>query len=215
MEHHTVIYGRAMHEAVSQYLLRKLNGAKVSMDELLDCFEANFDPQGFLDANHQEERFRIGREALSRFYKDEERRNSRPKFIEKDFSFVIGDNKITGRFDRIDMRDDGTVIMDFKTSEIKTQKDADKRVKGNKQLILYALAYQHIFGVLPAAVELSFLESGIIGSHKLTEDKLEEVKEDILTVSKGIRQQQYPAKPEYKACTYCAYNQICPFAVIR
>jgi len=215
MEHHTVIYGRAMHEAVSQYLLRKLNGDKVSVDQLLDCFEANFDPQGFLDANHQEERFRIGREALARFYQDEEKRNCIPKSIEKDFSFVIGDNKITGRFDRIDMHTDGAVIMDFKTSAIKTQKDADKRVKESKQLALYALAYQHIFGVLPVAVELYFLESGIIGRHELKEDDLDDLKEDILKVSAGIRQQDYPAKPEFKACTYCAYNQICPSAARR
>ncbi|MDD5281130.1 MAG: UvrD-helicase domain-containing protein [Candidatus Omnitrophica bacterium] len=215
MEHHTVIYGRAMHEAVSQYLLRKLKGDKVAMDELLDCFEANFDPQGFLDANHQEERFRIGREALIRFYKDEESRKSAPKFIEKDFSFIIGDNKITGRFDRIDMEKDGAVIMDFKTSAIKAQMDADKRVKESKQLRLYALAYQYAFGVLPIAVELYFLESGIIGRYEITEEGLDDVKDDILEVSAGVRQQSYPAKPEYKACTYCAYNQICPHAVIR
>jgi len=36
-----------------------------------------------------------------------------------------------------------------------------------------------------------------------------------LFVSAGIRNQEYPAKPEYKACTYCAYNQICPAAVMR
>jgi DNA helicase-2/ATP-dependent DNA helicase PcrA len=215
MEHHTVIYGRAMHEAVSQYLLRKLNGDKIAMNEILDCFEANFDPQGFLDTRHQEERFRIGREALARFYKGEESRSSIPKFIEKDFSFVIGDNKITGRFDRIDMEENGAVIMDFKTSAIKAQKDADKRVKESKQLALYALAYQHVFGVFPIAVELYFLESGIIGRYELTEGDLDDVKEDILEVSAGIRQQNYPAKPEYKACTYCAYNQICPHAVIR
>ncbi|MFA5093026.1 MAG: UvrD-helicase domain-containing protein [Candidatus Omnitrophota bacterium] len=215
MEHHTVIYGRAMHEAVSQYLLRKLNHEKVALDEILDCFEASFDPQGFLDTNHQEERFRIGRQALTRFYKDEEARGSVPKSIEEKFSFIIGDNKISGRFDRVDARADGVVIMDFKTSEIKTQKDADKRVKENKQLALYALAYQHIFGTLPVAVELYFLESGIIGQHKVTQSNLEEIKEDILVVSKGIRNQEYPAKPEYKACTYCAYNQICPAAVIR
>ena len=215
MEHHTVIYGRAMHEVVSQYLLRKLSGNKFSLDELLDCFEANFDPQGFLDANHQEERFRIGREALVRFYKDEEKRSSIPKFIEEKFNFVIGNNKITGRFDRIDMEKDGAVIMDFKTSAIKTQRDADKRVKENKQLALYALAYQYRFGVLPIAVELYFLESGIIGRHEPSVEDLDDVKEDILEVSAGIRQQDYPAKPEYKACTYCAYNQICPHAVIR
>jgi DNA helicase-2/ATP-dependent DNA helicase PcrA len=215
MEHHTVIYGRAMHEAVSQYLMRKLKNQKVLMDDLLNCFEASFNPQGFLDTHHQEERFRIGRQALSRFYKDEERRNSKPKSIEEKFSFIIGDNKISGRFDRIDEREEGAVIMDFKTSEIKTQKDADKRVKENKQLALYALAYQHIFKTLPVAVELYFLESGIIGRHELTTDNLEDVKKDILTVSGGIRNQEYPAKPEYKACTYCAYNQICPAAVMR
>ena len=82
-------------------------------------------------------------------------------------------------------------------------------------LFTIALAYQHIFGVLPIAVELYFLESGIIGRYELTEDNLDDVKEDILEVSAGIRQQSYPAKPEFKACTYCAYNQICPFAVIR
>jgi len=215
MEHHTVIYGRAMHEAVSQYFLRKLNGKNMKVDDLLDCFEANFDPQGFLDANHQEERFRIGREALVRFYKDEERRCVAPKFIEKDFSFVLGDNKIRGRFDRVDMEKAGAVIMDFKTSEIKAQKDADKRVKASKQLALYSLAYQHIFGIMPVAVELYFLESGIIGRHELNEDDLDAVKEDITRVSAGIRSQEFPAKPEYKACTYCAYNQICPQAVMR
>jgi RecB family exonuclease len=138
-----------------------------------------------------------------------------PECIEEPFNFVIGNNKITGRFDRIDMEPEGAVIMDFKTSAIKTQKDADKRVKENKQLALYALAYQYKSGALPIAVELYFLESGIIGRHEINEKDLDEAKEDILEVSAGIRQQNYPAKPEYKACTYCAYNQICPFAVIR
>ncbi|MCK9571736.1 MAG: PD-(D/E)XK nuclease family protein, partial [Candidatus Omnitrophica bacterium] len=215
MEHHTVIYGRAMHQAVSSYLLRKLNGEQMAVGALLDCFAANFDPEGFLDLKHQQERFRVGREALIRFYNDEESRNVIPKFIEKDFSFVIANNKINGRFDRIDIDGSDAVIMDFKTSAIKAQKDADKRVKESKQLALYALAYQQIFGVLPTAVALYFLEPGIIGRHALTENDLGDIKEDILKVSAGIRQQDYPAKPEFKACTYCAYNQICPSAVRR
>ena len=93
MEHHTVIYGRAMHEAVSQYLLRKLDGSKFTLEQLLDCFQANFDPQGFLDLKHQEERFRIGREALVRFYQDEEKRRAVTKFIEEKFSSSIKEQK--------------------------------------------------------------------------------------------------------------------------
>jgi len=215
MEHHTVVYGRAMHEAVSRYLLRKLNGERVGLDEVLRYFEDSFDPQGFLDIAHQQERFRTGRDALSRFYEKEESCSSRTRFIEKEFSFLSGDNKITGRFDRIDAGPEGAVIMDFKTSAIKAQKEADRRVKESKQLALYALAYQSIFGELPVAVELYFLESGIIGRHELKESDLEKVREDISAVSSGIRRQDYSARPGFKACVYCAYNQICPHAAIR
>ena len=83
MEHHTVIYGRAMHEAVSQYFRRKIAGQKVALADILEVFSESFDPQGFLDAKHQEERFRTGREALVRFFNDEQKRKSLPEFIEK------------------------------------------------------------------------------------------------------------------------------------
>ena len=124
-------------------------------------------------------------------------------------------NKITGRFDRVDMEEDGAVIMDFKTSEIKTQEMADKRVKENLQLSLYALAYQKIFGKIPKKVALYFLESGIMGSKEVEAEDLEEVKEKVKEVAAGLRQQNYAATPTYMACTYCAYNQICSCAVIR
>jgi DNA helicase-2/ATP-dependent DNA helicase PcrA len=183
--------------------------------DLLEAFQQSFDPQGFLDEKHQQERFRVGRQALSRFFDTEEKRASQPKFIEKEFSFILEDNKITGRFDRIDMEEDETVIMDFKTSQIKTQKDADKRTKESLQLSLYALAYKNIFGTLPKRVELYFLESGIIGRAQVDEDDLEKVKDVVKEVSEGIRKQKFEATPTYMACTYCAYNQICPFAVMR
>ncbi|MBI3991565.1 MAG: ATP-dependent helicase, partial [Candidatus Omnitrophica bacterium] len=215
MEHHTVIYGRAMHEAVTKYFQLKMADKKMPMRELLSAFKESFDPQGFLDERHQEERSRTGQEALIKFFNEEEQRNSKPLYIEKEFSFILEDNKIAGRFDRIDMEADGAVIMDFKTSEIKTQKDADKRTKESMQLVLYALAYKNIFGHLPIRVELYFLESGIIGSTQIQENDLEKVKDKIRQVSQGIRNKLFAATPAYMACTYCAYNQICPSAVVR
>ncbi|HTY45338.1 MAG TPA: ATP-dependent DNA helicase [Patescibacteria group bacterium] len=215
MEHHTVIYGRAMHEAVSSYFQHKCAGEKPSLADLLQAFRNSFDPEGFLDAKHQQERLRVGQEALVRFFNEEQARDSRPQFIEKDFSFVFEHTRITGRFDRVDQEEDGTVIMDFKTSEIKEQKDADKRVKESLQLALYALAYESIFGVLPKRVGLYFLESGIIGNHDIQAKDLEKARESIREVAAGIRQRDFSAAPAYMACRYCAYNQICPFAIIR
>ena len=215
MEHHTVIYGRAMHDAVTKYFQFKLAGRKMSEAELLEVFNQSFNPQGFLDEKHQKERLRIGKVALVRFFAEEEKRNSRPKFIEKEFSFILQDNKINGRFDRVDTEDGGAVIMDFKTSEIKTQKDADKRTKESLQLSLYSLAYENIFAILPKRVELYFLESGIIGRAEIEECDLEKVKGAVKEVSLGIRQGKFQAAPAYMACTYCAYNQICPFTQNR
>lgn len=213
MEHHTVIYGRAMHEAVTKYFQFKMADKKMSVRELLDVFKESFDPQGFLDEKHQGERSQVGQGALKKFFNEEEKRNSKPVYIEKEFSFILEDNKIAGRFDRIDMEAEGAVIMDFKTSEIKAQKDADKRTKESMQLVLYALAYKNIFGHLPKRVELYFLESGIIGSSVIQENELEKLKDKIKEVSQGIRNKQFSATPAYMACSYCAYNQICPSAM--
>jgi DNA helicase-2/ATP-dependent DNA helicase PcrA len=215
MEHHTVIYGRTMHESVTKYFQFKMAGKKMSTADLLNAFKESFDPQGFLDEKHQQERFRIGQEALIKFFNEEEKRDSQPMYIEKEFSFILGDNKITGRFDRIDLEENGAVIMDFKTSEIKTQKEANKRTKESMQLSLYSLAYKNVFGQLPKRVELYFLESGIIGSNQIQDSDLERVKDKIIEVSQGIRDRSFVATPTYMACTYCAYNQICPFAINR
>jgi DNA helicase-2/ATP-dependent DNA helicase PcrA len=213
LEHHTVIYGRAMHEAVTKYFQGKQSGQELGLAELLDSFSRSFDPQGFLDEKHQEERFRLGREALIRFFKEEGKRPCKPLYIEKPFSFILENNKINGRFDRIDMEDEEAVIMDFKTSAVDKQKDADKRARESDQLAIYALAYQKIFGKIPKRVELYFLESGLIGSYDIEEEDLEKVKEKIDRASAGIRSQNFQASPAYMACTYCAYNQICPAAL--
>jgi len=190
-------------------------GREITLAELLDLFKENFDPQGFLDLKHQQERLRVGQEALARFFNDEKVRKSNPKFIEKEFSFPIGEIKISGRFDRVDEDKEGAVIIDFKTSEIKTQKDADKRVKENKQLILYSLAYKNIFGSLPVRVELFFLESGLIAGRKVAEEDFEAVIGEVEEVASGIRKQNFKATPAYNNCNYCAYDQICPFALVR
>ncbi|MDD3087586.1 MAG: UvrD-helicase domain-containing protein [Candidatus Omnitrophica bacterium] len=215
MEHHTVIYGRAMHDAVSKYYQYRMSGRNMSLADILNAFRVSFDPQGFIDLKHQEERLCVGEAALTRFFKDEQRRKVSPKLIEEPFNFKFKDIKITGRFDRVDEEPEGAVIMDFKTSEIKHQKDADKRVKTSSQLRLYSLAYQSIFGRLPKRVALYFLESGIIGSREISEEDLDEIKEDIVEVAQGIGNEDFKATPAYMACAYCAYNQICPSAKIR
>jgi len=215
MEHHTVIYGRAMHDAVTKYFQFKMAGKKMESADLLNIFQVSFDPQGFLDELHQQERFRIGQDALIRFFNSQDKSQPNPLHIEWDFSFKFENNKIRGRFDRIDMEKEGAVIIDFKTSELNKQKDADKRTKDSMQLALYALAYKNIFGNLPVREELHFLESGLIGTDKKDEKDLINIEDKIREVSTGIRKGKFNATAGYMVCTYCAYNKICQFADIK
>ena len=122
-----------------------------------------------------------------------------------------------GRFDRVDETPDGLVIVDYKSSDVTDQKKADQRAKESLQLEIYALAQHEMTGRLPAGVELHFLESGLVGRHTPTptEPDLAKAREAIAASARGIRRRAFEATPEYQACRYCPYNQICPSTATR
>ncbi|HOW34858.1 MAG TPA: UvrD-helicase domain-containing protein [Candidatus Omnitrophota bacterium] len=214
MAHHTVLYGKALHDAIQQYHQAKMKNAAISEDELLKAFESSFRKEGFLSQEHIELRLKSGFAALRNFYREQERLKKVPAHVEKDFSFALGNNRIVGRWDRIDIEGGKAIIIDFKSSAVHKQEDADKRVKESLQLSLYSLAYQKVFGKLPDYKELHFLETGLIGRDAVTEKAITKVVESVDEASSGIRQGNFAATPSRMVCPYCAYNQICPFAQI-
>lgn len=215
MAHHTVLYGKALHDAIQYYHQNKLKGSSVSEGDLLQVFEESFRKEGFLSKEHIELRLNEGRRALANFYRQQEASKITPAHVEKDFSFMHGHNKIIGRWDRIDDVDGEVKIIDFKSSNIEKQEDADKRAKDSLQLSLYSLAYEKVFGRLPDYKELHFLESNLIGRARVTEESVEKAIAQTEKASSGIRSGDFTAKPNRFDCLYCAYNQICPYAEIR
>ncbi|MFH1201308.1 MAG: ATP-dependent DNA helicase [Candidatus Omnitrophota bacterium] len=210
--HHTVIYGKAIHDAISRYFELRLAGKEIDKDRLFGIFEASFKPEGFLSRQHYEERLAKARQFLDRFLREQEASGKLPLFVEKEFSFLYGKDRIVGRWDAIYAERDFITILDFKSSDVSVQKDADKRTRESIQLDIYALAYKQVFGRLPDEVALYFLESGIIGRAEKKVKNLEKIEEKIKIASQGIRQAEFPARPVYLACNWCAYNQICPYA---
>src|SRR6185436_20881783 len=102
--------------------------------------------EGFLTREHEEARKAAGREALRRFWNHEEAEGTKPTWVEKEFAFAIDANRVRGRYDRVDEDLLGAVIVDYKTSEVIRQKDADRRVAQNLQLKMYALAWREMTG---------------------------------------------------------------------
>jgi DNA helicase-2/ATP-dependent DNA helicase PcrA len=215
LRHHTVVYGSTIHAVVEFYLKRRLAGNYTSLEDLLAEYERKWLNQGFLTWEHQEARKTAGREALTRFWHQEEAEGVKPTWVEKDFAFSVGNNRVRGRFDRVDEDLLGAVIIDYKTSEVTRQKDADRRVAGNLQLKMYALAWREMTGRLPQWVELRFIETHVSGRRVPTATDLDEAIAAVQAAAAGIRARRFDATPSRQACRYCAYNQICPFTATR
>jgi len=210
LQHHAVIYGKALHDAVQKYYQYKLQGEKLSLEELIACFENSWINEGFISREHEEKRLEKGKMTLVGFYQRAEEEKILPTHIEKKFSFMLDKDRITGRWDRVDVVKDKVSIMDYKSSQIEDKKKADKRTKESLQLAIYALAYKRIFGKIPDLVKLYFLETGVVGEASLNENNLMAITEKIKKASEGIRKRIFDSQPGYISCRFCPYQSICP-----
>ena len=129
---------------------------------------------------------------------------------EEKFTFEMGNITIRGAIDRIDKTENGTAIVDYKTSKTSTS------AKSNLQLAIYSMFLEQseheTMGGLPAEASLHFLrdEEKPVRSHSFTSDQIGETKEKILEVAAGIRNREFEAKTGFH-CDWCDYkNLVCP-----
>jgi len=210
LPHHTIVYGQAIHKAIEEYHRRKVAGLPVSVEILHETFRRSWSSQGFLSREHEEQRFATGLKALELFFQREEEAGCTPLLVEQDFSFLLANDRVTGRWDRVDVRNGALYIVDFKSSAVQEQDKANDEAKRSLQLSIYALGYREAYGRTPDFVELRFVESGLIGRAAVTDKLLAKAEEDIKTAAQGIRRRHYTPTPDDHTCQYCAYNQICP-----
>lgn len=209
----TVAYGNAIHNAIGEYYKRRMNGVNVKKDELLAWFDLFWDESGFLSKAHERKRYEHGKKALSDFYRKAEQ-EPLPKAIEREFKIALGNTIIKGRYDAIFETPLGAEIVDFKTSNVKTQKEADTRTVKSKQLGAYALSWILNEKKMPAKVKLYFVESGVIGEFEPTEKSIEKTKEEMRTAIAGIRARNFEATPDLMSCRYCPFKFYCPVGML-
>ena len=166
--------------------------------------------EGFLSREHEERRFAAGEASLLRFFEQEAREPLVPTAVEREFAFYLGRNKVIGRYDLVVERDSHVSILDFKTGMLDDQERAERRAQDSLQLDVYALAHLKIHGRLPDWVELRFLESGLRAGKRPATLDAQRTEARILDAAGKIRRREFPARPSYMACGYCAFRDICP-----
>jgi DNA helicase-2/ATP-dependent DNA helicase PcrA len=213
---HTIMYGSALHKAAQAYFSAKLNKQKFSEKNLLDVFLNNWSSEGFISRQHEEARLAAGKSALKIFYSAQKKSKALVKSVEEEFKIVKDNIQLKGRYDLVlrsqnpDPRSQKTYIVDFKSTEVKTQEVADKKAKDSMQLSIYSLAWLQMHGVMPEQVQLYFMDNGIVGSVQKTVKDLEKTWDKIRLVADSIRDADFRATPSSIKCGYCPYSEICP-----
>ena len=102
--HHSIIYGAALHAAVSEFHKRHARGDVMSEDQLVAAFTAAWQSEGFLSREHEEARLDAGRAALRRFREEQLAPGAIiPAYVEREFSFLLDGDRVRGRYDRVDI----------------------------------------------------------------------------------------------------------------
>jgi DNA helicase-2/ATP-dependent DNA helicase PcrA len=104
-------------------------------------------------------------------------------------------------------------ITDYKSSDVRDPAKARARARDSLQLAIYAMGWEAQTGRLPDAVQLHFLESGLVGRADVDPRRLEKARAQIAKAAAGIRERDFTPRPDYLACTWCAFRDICPASV--
>jgi DNA helicase-2/ATP-dependent DNA helicase PcrA len=271
--HHAIVYGAALHKAVQEFHRRHARGEVMTEADLFAAFEAAWTSEGFLTREHEDARLDAGRAALRRFRAEQlEPGAVIPAYVERDFSFSLGGDRIRGRWDRVDIEPqpesvaipgrslvaespatspielrevagpelavpevagpeligpdvvaqtlpllprERVTITDYKSSDVRDPARARQRARESLQLSIYAMGYQAMTGRLPDALQLYFLESGLVGRAEPDPKRLAKARASIGQAAEGIRRRDFTARPDYLACSYCAFRDICPSSVAK
>ena len=244
--HHSLGYGSALHAVVQEFHRRHARG-EVMTEEALDAsLDIAWSSEGFLSREHEMARLDAARAALRRFRAAQLTPEAVvPAYVEREFSFSLGGDRIRGRWDRVDIEPrtaaDGesprassggagadvvaptlgllgperVTITDYKSSDVRDPAKARQRARDSLQLQIYALGYEAMAGHLPDRLQLHFLDSGLVGQVAPDPKRLDKARSTIAAVAAGIRSGDLAPRPDVVSCTYCPYREICPASAAR
>ena len=145
--------------------------------------------------------------ALARYHERHIGAESHPVWLERSFSFVIGQHQLRGRVDRVDQRADGAYeLIDYKTGERHTQ----ERLAEDLQLALYRLAAREAWELEAVLGSYWYVLADERVPVPPAPDDAERVERTVLEVAAGIEAQDFEPRPSYEICSWCDYRLICP-----
>jgi DNA helicase-2/ATP-dependent DNA helicase PcrA len=223
----SLIFGRALHNTLYNFLLPSLSESKrfqeslfpdekkvkkaleaITEKRLLELYKEFWQMDGYKNKQERDAYQQKGLEALKKFFVNYQA--APPKeilFLEKKFSFRIGGDIIKGAIDRVDRLDDGSLeVVDYKTGKSKDKLE----FKDKRQLILYQIFLEEFLNEKVSKLSYYYLETGEKLSFKATTKEIEKLKFGVMEEIAAIKNRNFTPTPS-PMCTFCDFNTICEF----
>lgn len=176
------------------------NNKELDLELLKQEYEANrpaYDPDSLID----EKLISAGNVMIDDFFDLHQDTEFNIYAKELEFNFVIGTYNIRGFIDRVDLVDDTVTIVDYKTG---SKEVTNKDVENNIQLGIYALAMSRLFPDKKIRAFLYYLRTGRYKGFEFTQEKLDDVKQNIISaIYKIIQDTNYKPTPNARQCAWC------------
>ncbi len=204
-------FGILVHNVLERYHAEELRGSAAAgergLDRLLALFEAGWRRTGFGFSDDELQYRDRAVAALARYHERDSAGASRPAWLERRFSFKIGDSTVSGRVDRVDRHPDGNYeLIDYKTGAPKTEAE----LSGDLQIALYRLAAREAWEIEAADGSYWY----VLDDEKVRvagePGALDRVARTVAEVSAGIAEQDFEPRPSFETCSWCDYRLICP-----
>lgn len=192
---HNLIYGSAIHAGIEAFFKARQD----KEEHAIEAFTKSWQEEGFPDAKTRDDLKRSGLQALKNFIK-RSGEGTEPQEVERSFALSFEDIRIKGRIDAF--YSNPMEIKDFKTSKIKNDLDANRKLKENFPLKVYALAIFEEFGQIPI-LSLDFVEHDFVASYTPKEKELEKTRDKILQVATGIKSGEFEPNLSEHFCDVC------------
>jgi DNA helicase-2/ATP-dependent DNA helicase PcrA len=206
-------FGILIHRVLEQFHKEREGGFEEEdgLRRLMRLFEAGWRRSGF-GASDDELQFRDkAREALQRYWEQEESAEAEPVWVERKFDFSIGPHHLRGRVDRVDrLPGGGYELIDYKTGERKTEDE----LADDLQLALYRVAAREAWDLEAELGSYYYVLDAEKVAVSGSSDDTERVERTVLQVGEGILGQDFEPRPSPAVCSWCDYRLICPAAEI-
>ena len=203
--------GISIHKTLQQFYQRIKENEKPTEKDMLKILEENWIQEGYANKTESEEGLAGAKQLLKDFYKKECNPPMKPLALELQFNFLLKNGvKASGTIDRIDKKENGIEIIDYKTGE----NNPGAKKAHEEQLALYALAATRIqdpiFHYKPEEITLTihFLKGNVKKSIHLTKEDLEKYENKLMSTISEIEKSDFSCNGKL-LCKTCEYKMLC------